>query len=104
MKPRKIAKDLQLDNKIERFPVKLAFVALEDHKENFINKAKCRLINSAKSKIGKISKKLQVRVLRILFFEFKFEFDKNYRVRVRSPKHYRSQWHEQVNDRQLFFW
>ena len=29
--------------------------------------------------------RVQVRVLRILFFEFKFEFGKNDRVRVRSP-------------------
>ena len=50
---------------------------------------------------------LQVRVLRILFFEFKFEFDKNdrvQRVRVCCPEPFRSQWQEQINDIQLFFW
>ena len=50
---------------------------------------------------------VQVRVLRILFFEF--EFGKNDRVwrvqvQVRSPGLYRSQWHEPINDMQLFFW
>ena len=51
--------------------------------------------------------RVQVRVLRILFFEFKFEFGENdrvQRVRVRSPGLYRLQWHEQINDMQLFFW
>ena len=47
---------------------------------------------------------VQVRVLRILFFEFEFgKNDRVQRVRVRSPGLYRSQWHEQINDMQLFF-
>ena len=33
-----------------------AFISLKDHKENFENKPKCRLINPAKSNSGKISK------------------------------------------------
>ena len=44
--------------------------------------------------------RVQVVVLRILFF--KFEFGKNNGVRVRSPGLYRSQWLEQINDMQLF--
>ena len=48
--------------------------------------------------------RVQVRVLRIIFFDLKFEFGKNDRVRVRSPGFCRSQWHEQINDMQLFFW
>ena len=52
--------------------------------------------------------RVQVRVLRISFFEFKFEFGKNdlvrVQVRVRSPGLCRWQWHEQINDTQLFFW
>ena len=35
--------------------------------------------------------RVQVGVLRILFFEFRFEFGKNDQVRVRSPGLYRSQ-------------
>ena len=57
--------------------------------------------------------RVQVRVLSILFFEFKFEFGKNdrvQRVRVRIQVRFcsrglcRPQWHEQINDMQLFFW
>ena len=33
-----------------------AFISLKDHKENFENNSKCRLINPAKSDSGKISK------------------------------------------------
>ena len=33
-----------------------AFISLKDHKENFENNPKCRLINPAKSDTGKISK------------------------------------------------
>ena len=47
---------------------------------------------------------IRVQVLRILFFEFKFEFGKNDRVQERSSGLYRSQWHEQINDMQLLFW
>ena len=32
------------------------FISLKDHKENFKNNPKCRLINPAKSDSGKISK------------------------------------------------
>ncbi len=35
-----------------------AFITLKDHKENFENNPKCRLINPAKSEIGRISKKI----------------------------------------------
>ena len=33
-----------------------AFISIKDHKENFENNPKCRLINPAKSDSGKISK------------------------------------------------
>ena len=62
-----------------------------------------RLIFNRKFKF-EFKRYLQVRVLRIIFFEFKFEFGKNDRVRVRSPGLCRSRWHEQINDTQLFFW
>ena len=51
---------------------------------------------------GYLLVRVQIRVLKILFFEF----GKNDRVQVqvRSPGLYRSQRHEQINDMQLFFW
>ena len=51
-----IATKLNLDDRIECFAQRNAFLTLKDHKENFPNKIKCRLINPAKPEIGKISK------------------------------------------------
>ena len=51
-----IAAELKLDDRIEQFNQREAFVTLKDHKVNFQNDPKCRLINPAKSEIGIISK------------------------------------------------
>ena len=64
MEARDIAKDQDLDERIESFSSRGAFITLKDHKENFQNDPKCRLINPAKSEIGKISKKLIERINR----------------------------------------
>ena len=56
----KIASGLQLADRIEQIAPKTPFITIKDHKENFENNTKCRLINPAKSEIGVISKaKLQ---------------------------------------------
>ena len=55
-----IATKLDLADRIECIADKPAFITLKDHKDNFENNPKCRLINPAKSEIGVISKhKLQ---------------------------------------------
>ena len=55
-----IATKLDLADRIECIADKPAFITLKDHKDNFENSPKCRLINPAKSEIGVISKhKLQ---------------------------------------------
>ena len=59
---KEIAKDLELDDRINRLPTRNAYITLKDHKENFCLKPKCRLINPTKSEIGKISKVLLERV------------------------------------------
>lgn len=53
---KQIAHSLKLDDRIERYTERKAFITLKDHKTNFANNPKCRLINPAKSEIGKISK------------------------------------------------
>ena len=52
---KEIAIKLKLDDRIERLAGKDAFVTLKDHKDNFDNNPKCRLLNPAKSEIGIIS-------------------------------------------------
>ena len=49
---------MKLENRIETLTKKEAFITFKDHKPNFINNPKCRLINPAKSDIGKVNKKL----------------------------------------------
>ena len=51
-----IAPSLHLDNRIQKFSKRNAFVTLKDHKDNFHHNTPCMLINQAKSEIGKINK------------------------------------------------
>ena len=55
-KTAKIAKELNLDDRIETLARKEAFVTLKDHKPTFYNNPTCRLINPTKSEIGVVSK------------------------------------------------
>ena len=57
-----IAKKLHLDDRINTTAKREAFITLKDHKPNFANNPTCRLINPAKSEIGKISKQLLDRI------------------------------------------
>ena len=55
---KEIASDLNIEDRMETIAKKQAFVTLKDHKDNFQNNPTCRLINPAKSEMGKVSKKL----------------------------------------------
>jgi hypothetical protein len=57
-KDKVLAADLELDDRIDSTARNQAFVTLKDHKPNFANKPKCRLINPTKPEIGKISKQI----------------------------------------------
>ena len=49
---------MSVADRIEVYGEARAFITLKDHKENFENAPKCRLINPAKTNIGKISKQI----------------------------------------------
>ena len=51
-----IAKNLKIDDRVQQFSRRNSYITIKDHKENFPNTIKCRLINPAKSEIGIISK------------------------------------------------
>ena len=53
---RLLAEDLDIDNRAYAYSTCESFVTIKDHKENYINNTKCRLINTAKSDMGKVSK------------------------------------------------
>ena len=54
---KRFAKSINLDDKMEWYSDQNTFITLKDHKENFRNNTKCRLINPLKSEVGLISKK-----------------------------------------------
>ncbi len=51
-----ISNNLGIGDRIEQMKKREAFISLKDHKENFENNPKCRLINPTKSESGKLSK------------------------------------------------
>ena len=53
-----LAAELELADRIEKQSETPAYVSIKDHKANFKTDPKCRLINPAKSQIGKISKQI----------------------------------------------
>ena len=52
-----ICQKLNIADRVQRIPQKQAFITLKDHKTDFRENTKCRLINPMKSEIGKISKR-----------------------------------------------
>ena len=58
-----IASSLNLADRIDCIAKKDAFITLKDHKENFANNPKCRLINPTKTKTGHIRKSFLERIV-----------------------------------------
>ena len=58
MEAKNIAKSYKLAERIDHLPRSETFRTLKDHKDNFYNKPSRRLINPAKSEVGKTSKKI----------------------------------------------
>lgn len=57
-----IATQLDIKDRTERTSERQALISLKDHIENFANNPTCRLINPAKSEIGRISKHILQRI------------------------------------------
>ena len=55
---REIVTKLDIQDRVPQIIKEEAFITLKDHKQNFLSKPTCRLINSTKPVIGKISKYL----------------------------------------------
>ena len=52
------AKTLEIDDRMECHSEANAFLTIKDHKEEFPNKIKCRVINPASNNLGKVSKRI----------------------------------------------
>ena len=53
-----IAGGLKISDRLDPMNEAPAFISLKDHKQDFENHPKCRLINPAKSQLGKVSKSI----------------------------------------------
>ena len=53
-----ITEYLELEDKTEILPQQHTFLFMKDHEPNFRNHPKCRLINPAKSNLGKVIRQL----------------------------------------------
>ena len=53
---KELAERLHLADRVDYLAQKEAFISIKDHKENFPTTVSCRLINPAKTEIGKVSK------------------------------------------------
>ena len=55
---KQITEQLKIDDRVEVIAHKPAYITLKDHKPQFPNNIKCRLINPTKTNIGKVSKQI----------------------------------------------
>ena len=62
LEAKNIYEKLDQDDRINTTAKREAFITLKDHKPNFVNNPTCRLINPAKSDIGRISKQILDRI------------------------------------------
>ena len=53
---KEMAESLKLENRMQKYTKTECFITLKDHKENFITRPKCRLINTAKNDLGRVVK------------------------------------------------
>ena len=53
---KKFAENLSLEDRMECYSDNHGYITLKDHKENFRNYIKCRLINPSKNEVGLVSK------------------------------------------------
>jgi hypothetical protein len=63
---KKIAENLEIADRVHRITTSDAYITLKDHKDNFANNPKVRLINPTKSEIGKIAKKILENVVNVV--------------------------------------
>ena len=49
---------MKIVDRVECLAKTPAYITLKDHKENFMSKPTCRLINPSKNELGKVSKQI----------------------------------------------
>ena len=72
-----IVENLNIHDRVMYVPPQKCFVSLKDHKENFVNDPKCRLLNPTKIEVAKVSKQILSRVVERLREKTKLNLWKN---------------------------
>ena len=80
LEAKEIARKLHLQDRVNTTAKREAFITLKDHKPNFANNPTCRLINPAKSEIGKISKQILDQINKTIVNHFHLNQWKNTRA------------------------
>ena len=63
---KKVVTKLGLEERVFKTTSRTAFITVKDHKENYQNDTKCRLLNPTKPEIGRISKKILENVINVI--------------------------------------
>ena len=58
LEAKSISTNLKISDRVERIGRTPAFVTIKEHKDNFRSYPSCRLINTSKNELGKVSKQL----------------------------------------------
>ena len=91
-----LAHDLKLDDRIEGMALRESFLTLKDHKEDFPGKLSFRLINPAKTNVGRVSKSFLDRI------NAKVREETGYQ-QWRSTKDVLN-WFDQLGDKESLLW
>ena len=60
---KELVENLDISDRVYSLSRRNAFITIKDHKDNYLNNTKCRLINTAKTEVGKVSKRILTRVV-----------------------------------------
>ena len=63
---KKVANKLEVADRLYCTSKRDSFITIKDHKQNYMNNTKCRLINPCKSELGKISKQMLAKIIAIV--------------------------------------
>ena len=63
---KKIVNNLDIEDRVFKTANRECFVTLKDHKDNFKNNPKCRLLNPTKCEVGKVSQQILTKKLNII--------------------------------------
>ena len=65
-KDKKVATKLEIDDRVYCTSKRESFLTIKDHKPNFMNNPKCRVLNPCKPELGKVSKQMLAEIILVV--------------------------------------